>query len=432
MPNAINKKQQVRGFIWLLASFFVIFSILASVIFVSYTRTVFNSADSAINQTLSMYDSNGLLSTSDKDVKKPQPLYNNTSTRTETWLFDKNGKLIIDSNTEDTRQAALQKALQQAIKFDKATMTVKPNTYKFYGNYYRIIGFQFKKNAAKGYNQIAVHGMVTVNVTDTMDNLNNFKKVLFWSFGLFGILLVIVSYLIARRNMKPILKSWQQQQDFVNNAAHELRTPMAVIQGKLETMLTKPESTVRDQSNAIILSLSEVRRLNSLTNNMLTLAKTGSNMTTIEKESTGVKQFLENIITPYQEMAEFEEKAVTLEVDVNQAIFIDQKRIHQLLVLLLDNALKYSDAGATIAVKAGIEKKKFVLTIADTGRGISDEAKKHVFDRFYREDKTGNRQTGGTGLGLSIAEWVVHAHGGKITVADNQPQGTVFKVILPL
>ncbi|MCI2168180.1 MAG: sensor histidine kinase, partial [Leuconostoc mesenteroides] len=110
MPNAINKKQQVRGFIWLLASFFVIFSILASVIFVSYTRTVFNSADSAINQTLSMYDSNGLLSTSDKDVKKPQPLYNNTSTRTETWLFDKNGKLIIDSNTEDTRQAALQKA----------------------------------------------------------------------------------------------------------------------------------------------------------------------------------------------------------------------------------------------------------------------------------------------------------------------------------
>ncbi|MBZ1516411.1 HAMP domain-containing histidine kinase [Leuconostoc mesenteroides] len=432
MPNAINKKQQVSGFIWLLASFFVIFSILASVIFVSYTRTVFNSADSAINQTLSMYDSNGLLSTSDKDVKKPQPLYNNTSTRTETWLFDKNGKLIIDSNTKDTRQAALQKALQQAIKFDKVTMTVKPNTYKFYGNYYRIIGFQFKKNAAKGYNQIAVHGMVTVNVTDTMDNLNNFKKVLFWSFGLFGILLVIVSYLIARRNMKPILKSWQQQQDFVNNAAHELRTPMAVIQGKLETMLTKPESTVRDQSNAIILSLSEVRRLNSLTNNMLTLAKTGSNMTTIEKESTDVKQFLENIITPYQEMAEFEEKAVTLEVDVNQAIFVDQKRIHQLLVLLLDNALKYSDAGATIAVKAGIEKKKFVLTIADSGRGISDEAKKHVFDRFYREDKTGNRQTGGTGLGLSIAEWVVHAHGGKITVADNQPQGTVFKVILPL
>lgn len=432
MPNAINKKQQVRGFIWLLASFFVIFSILASVIFVSYTRAVFNSADLAISQTISMYDSGGLLSTSDKDVKHTQPVYSNSSTRTETWLFDKNGKLIIDNNVADTRQASLQKSLQQAIKFDKATMTVQPNTYKFYGNYYRIIGFKFKKNAAKGYDQIAVHGMVTVNVTDTINNLNNFKKVLFWSFGLFGILSVIVSYMISRRNMKPILKSWQQQQDFVNNAAHELRTPMAVIQGKLETMLTKPESTVRDQSNAIILSLSEVRRLNSLTNNMLTLAKTGSNMTKIEKEATNVTQFLDDIITPYQEMAEFEGKKVTLDVDVTQEIYIDKKRIHQLLVLLLDNALKYSDEGATVSVKAGIEKKKFVLSVADTGRGISDEAKKHVFDRFYREDKTGNRQTGGTGLGLSIAEWVVHAHGGKITVSDNQPQGAVFNIILPL
>lgn len=84
-----------------------------------------------------------------------------------------------------------------------------------------------------------------------------------------------------------------------------------------------------------------------------------------------------------------------------------------MLVLLLDNALKYSDEGALVSVKAGIEKKKFILSVADTGRGISDEAKKHVFDRFYREDKTGNRETGGTGLGLSIAEWVVQAHGGK-------------------
>ncbi len=78
------------------------------------------------------------------------------------------------------------------------------------------------------------------------------------------------------------------------------------------------------------------------------------------------------------------------------------------------------------------KKKKFILSVADTGRGISDEAKKHVFDRFYREDKTGNRETGGTGLGLSIAEWVVQAHGGKITVLDNIPQGTIFRIALPL
>ena len=207
---------------------------------------------------------------------------------------------------------------------------------------------------------------------------------------------------------------------------------MAVIQGKLENMLTHPESTVREQSNAIILSLSEVRRLTSLTNNMLTLAKSESNMTRIEKEPTNIADFLSRILAPYQEMAEFDGKQVLLSAHVNQPIYIDQKRIHQLIVLLVDNAMKYSEAGATVAIAASIEKRKFVLTVADTGRGISDEAKKHVFDRFYREDKTGSRETGGTGLGLSIAEWIVRAHGGKITVADNQPKGTVFRITLPL
>ena len=431
MPSIINKKQQVRGFIWLLASFFVIFSILAGVIFLSYTRTVFLSADNAINQAIRLYDNEGLLSTSENDVKKSQPIAS-SSTRADTWSFDKNGKLIVDTSVTDPRQKAMQKALQATVKFKKSTLTDKAETYKIAGNYYRVIGVKFKKNAAKSYDTIAANGLIMVNVTDTMINLAHFKKVLFWSFGLFGLLAVLVSYIISRFNMRPILKSWQQQQDFVNNAAHELRTPMAVIQGKLENMLMKPESTVRDQSNAIILSLSEVRRLTSLTNNMLTLAKSGSNMTKIEKKATNVSEFLGEIIAPYEEMAQFDGKKVTLNVDVDQEVFIDQKRIHQLLVLLLDNALKYSDEGALVSVKAGIEKKKFILSVADTGRGISDEAKKHVFDRFYREDKTGNRETGGTGLGLSIAEWVVQAHGGKITVLDNTPQGTIFRIALPL
>ncbi len=431
MPSIINKKQQVRGFIWLLASFFVIFSILAGVIFLSYTRTVFLSADNAINQAIRLYDNEGLLSTSENDVKKSQPIAS-SSTRADTWSFDKNGKLIVDTSVTDPRQKAMAKALQATVKFKKSTLTDKAETYKIAGNYYRVIGVKFKKNAAKSYDTIAVNGMIMVNVTDTMINLAHFKKVLFWSFGLFGLMAVLVSYVISRFNMRPILKSWQQQQDFVNNAAHELRTPMAVIQGKLENMLMKPEATVRDQSNAIILSLSEVRRLTSLTNNMLTLAKSGSNMTKIEKKATNVSEFLGEIIAPYEEMAQFDGKKVTLNVDVDQEVFIDQKRIHQLLVLLLDNALKYSDEGALVSVKAGIEKKKFILSVADTGRGISDEAKKHVFDRFYREDKTGNRETGGTGLGLSIAEWVVQAHGGKITVLDNTPQGTIFRTALPL
>ena len=163
MPSIINKKQQVRGFIWLLASFFVIFSILASVIFLSYTRTVFQSADNAINEAIRLYDNQGLLSTSDNNVKKSQPIVS-SSTRADTWSFDKNGKLIVDTSVTDPRQKAMQKALQATVKFKKSTLTDKAETYKIAGNYYRVIGVKFKKNAAKSYDTIAANGLIMVNV----------------------------------------------------------------------------------------------------------------------------------------------------------------------------------------------------------------------------------------------------------------------------
>ncbi|WP_143875385.1 sensor histidine kinase, partial [Oenococcus oeni] len=110
---------------------------------------------------------------------------------------------------------------------------------------------------------------------------------------------------------------------------------------------------------------------------------------------------------------------------------IDTRRVHQLIVILLDNALKYTEAKDLIKIKARREKNNLVIEVADNGRGISAEAKKHVFDRFYREEKSGNRSTGGTGLGLSIAKWIVNAFQGKISVSDNSPKGTIFKVVLP-
>ena len=427
MPNVINKQQQIRGFLLLIASFFVIFSVLGGVIYWSYTRTIFQNSDSAITQQIKQFNLAGALRDSE-DTNRKSPMLLQSNTLADVWVYDKDKHLLLDDRIPES----LQEIYRKQFKYRGNFISSRPKTVQIEGNYYRVASVEFIDNTRNNSGQLVKYGIITVNVNDTIFNLNHFKKVILWSFGTFGLLALMVSYWISLKNMKPIINSWQQQQDFVNNAAHELRTPMAVIQGKLENMLTHPESTVREQSNAIILSLSEVRRLTSFTNNMLTLAKSESNMTRIEKEPTNIADFLSRILAPYQEMAEFDGKQVLLSAHVNQPIYIDQKRIHQLIVLLVDNAMKYSEAGATVAIAASIEKRKFVLTVADTGRGISDEAKKHVFDRFYREDKTGSRETGGTGLGLSIAEWIVRAHGGKITVADNQPKGTVFRITLPL
>ena len=109
----------------------------------------------------------------------------------------------------------------------------------------------------------------------------------------------------------------------------------------------------------------------------------------------------------------------------------DADLVRQLLVILLDNALKYTPSGGSINVSAKVNKKNLVFEISDTGRGIDDPKKEKIFDRFYRTDKSRNSKTGGNGLGLSIAKWIVDEHHGKISVYDNYPTGTIFNVVLP-
>lgn len=442
MPKIINRKKQIEGFTFLALSFMAIFAILAGVIFWNYSNSIYSNSDKVLEQYVNYYRQTNLLSqptlSNNKKGQHSSPVGSFDDFRGKLLYYDKNQKQIISENVDTLAQSASAPTFKMNVPFDSLDLDLPPQTVKTSKGYIRAQAIKFKDNTlmvpSGSDNQMtyAKYAYVFVDATDTVINLRHFQDLIIWSFAFAFGLAVMFAFVISRHNMKPILKAWQQQQDFVNNAAHELRTPMSVIQGKLETMLTKPDSTVRDQSEAIILSLSEVRRLNSLTNNMLTLAKTGSNMTKIEKEPTDVASFLNKIMTPYREMGDLEGKLVELDVNVDRSVALDRKRIHQLLVLLLDNALKYSDTGATVKVSAVIEKKRLVLTVADTGRGISNEAKKHIFDRFYREDKTGNRETGGTGLGLSIAEWIVQAHNGRIIVSDNQPQGTIFKVSLPL
>lgn len=438
MTKLINRKQQIDNFATLALGLMVIFTFLAGVIFWIYTFTIYDNSDRVINQYVSYYQQSAMddgASATDpaKKTGKSVTMAHPDEFRGNMIYFDEKGNQIEGQATTGAKNVLNRKI---TLKFDKDDLGESPKTVYKNKTYLRIQAVKFKKGTVvvpggTGV-QSAAYGYVFVDVTDTVVNLKKFQDVLIWSFVWAFIFALFFAYFVSRQSMKPILRAWQQQQDFVNNAAHELRTPMSVIQGKLETMLTKPTATIREESEAVILSLSEVRRLNSLTNNMLTLAKSGSNMTKIEKEKTDIEAFVVKVLSPYVEMGSLSNKEVTVDVKVEQPVAIDRKRIHQLLVLLMDNALKYSDDGDSINVSAKVEKKRLVIAVADTGRGISAEGKKHIFDRFYREDKTGNRQTGGTGLGLSIAEWIVRAHNGKIAVIDNKPKGTIFRVTLPL
>lgn len=272
---------------------------------------------------------------------------------------------------------------------------------------------------------------VLTNTDQIVRSVDSFKNILIICMLVFAGLSILLSYFLSKRFVQPIILSWRKQQQFVENASHELRTPLTIIQSKLEGLFTKPSRTIMEESEAIALSLNEVERLSRLTNDLLLLARSDSDAVVLRKEPVAINPFLKKTLHPYQEIMEAEGKTFELELSEDRSIKADPARIQQLLVILLDNAMKYTEAGDKITVSSSYHSTDWVIRVTDTGKGITANNKNQIFERFYREDASRNRETGGYGIGLSIAEWIVSAHDGKISVSDNLPKGTVFEIQIP-
>lgn len=161
---------------------------------------------------------------------------------------------------------------------------------------------------------------------------------------------------------------------------------------------------------------------------LMDLARSDSNKYVLDKEKIDIDKLIEEVAKPYKEYVELENKKMELNLNYNKEINIDKNKISELMIILLDNAIKYTEENDTITISTYGKDGKCNIEVADTGIGISDEGLKRVFDRFYREDKARNRETGGTGLGLSIAHTIVTRHKGSIKAMHNSPKGTVFLV----
>lgn len=270
-----------------------------------------------------------------------------------------------------------------------------------------------------------------INVDGEYQLMTNFKNVIF-SAVLMGIVLsVTASYILSRYTLKPLQENIENQIEFVQNASHELRTPLTIIQAKQELLLKEPNAKIMDKSEEIILTLNETKRLTKLTKDLMILSRADSKSLKLQKESVNIDEFIENMIKPYAEIAEIEEKQLIVNFECKEEISIDTNRIYQLIIILLDNAIKYTEPGDSIEIHAFMKDNRCIIEVKDTGIGISDEGLNKVFERFYREDKARNRETGGSGLGLSIAQYIVSAHGGTIKASHNSPKGTVFIIKLP-
>ncbi|MBO1299161.1 MULTISPECIES: sensor histidine kinase [Enterococcus] len=291
----------------------------------------------------------------------------------------------------------------------------------------------FRSITKKATNQGEVaYVQVLENTNQISSSLRTFQTIMILCMIVFWLGSIGVSYYLSKLNMRPILASWRRQREFVENASHELRTPLTIIQNSLEHLFTKPNHTIIDESESIAQALSETRRLTGLTSDLLTLARNDSSQDTLTKQELRTKGFIAELVKPFQEMATIDQKEFLLDNQADINVLADPKKLHQVLVILLDNALKYTSTHDQIIVTSTNTNKDWVIHVKNTGPSISDEDKKRIFDRFYREDQARSKETGGYGLGLAIAKQLIEQHKGQLTVADHQPLGVDFKIQLPI
>lgn len=282
---------------------------------------------------------------------------------------------------------------------------------------------------------LAAPSGAVVQLAYNLDPEKNVLRNLLFLIGAGGVASLAVAVLagsfLASRALIPIQKAWDQQQQFVSDASHELRTPLSVLQVNLEQLFRHPERTAAEESRRISVMIDETRRMSKLVADLLTLARSDANPMQLVVGRIDVRELLSRVARQFQDIAAA--GGVPIEVTADEPIEMqgDEDQLHQLLVILLDNALKYTKEGriGVAAVKTGNTLK---LTVSDTGIGIAPEELPHIFDRFYRADKVRTRTTGGSGLGLAIAKSIVEAHRGTITAESEPGRGTTIHVHLPV
>ena len=239
------------------------------------------------------------------------------------------------------------------------------------------------------------------------------------------VLLSLGAVWLIRRMVRPVAEAMEKQKQFVWDASHELKTPLAVIGANAELL-----SREAGESQPLTYIRSEVERTDKLLQSLLTLARMDRGTVAAERRPFDLSRAVLSVTLPF-ESAVFE-AGKTLETDIPEGITLrgDEEMIRQLAVILLSNALKYSDAGGRIRVSLAAHGEKRVLAVHNTGPAIPKEALPRVFDRFYRVDSSHNRELPGSGLGLAIARSIVDAHHGKIAVASAEGEGTAFTVTL--
>jgi len=246
------------------------------------------------------------------------------------------------------------------------------------------------------------------------------------------IIIFFISKFFANKSIEPIKDAFDKQKRFIADASHELKTPLAVISTNVDVLLSSGEDNINGSSKWLYYIKSEIERMTKLTNDLLYLTQIDYSDIKMISSNFDFSQATQNVLLTME--AVIFENNITLNYDIepNLKIFGNIEQIKQVVMILLDNALKYTNDKGTVTVTLNKHQNNILLSVENTGDGIPKDCINQIFDRFYRVDKSRSRNKGSYGLGLAIAKAIVEQNKGKISVKSVQGVSAIFSVEFPV
>ncbi|GAF63125.1 hypothetical protein BTS2_0016 [Bacillus sp. TS-2] len=265
-----------------------------------------------------------------------------------------------------------------------------------------------------------------LDVTDSYSSLTRLRNTLLAVGGGVLIVLFLISYVFANRAIRPLQEAWEKQKQFVSDASHELKTPLSILNANLGVLFENQKETIESQLKWMDYMQKGIDRMTYLIHDLLRLARLEDKNHQRNLIPFDFSHMVRDVLAPFEAAAVAKKITFTHDISANILLKGDEEGVQHVLMILLDNAVKYANEGGNIHVSLTKIKSQIQLEISNTGSGIPDGDLQYIFNRFYRADASRKHEDGSFGLGLSIAKSTVEQMGGRIAVRSEAGKWTTF------
>ena len=289
----------------------------------------------------------------------------------------------------------------------------------------RVDGKDYKCRAGKmASNGDGLYNYV-VYMDITSDNVN-ISRIIWMSAVILAVaffVLLGMMHGLVNMQMKIYEKSINRNNQLVSDISHEFNTPLAIIKSSMAKIMAEPEEKVENVSESLVTVTHEAGRLSRMVKDMLVLSRSDNERLIVEKTNCDITAIVKEVVEPFEMMCELDHKKMIVDIEEGVAFRVDEDKLRQALIILLDNATKYTIEGESVSVRLFTTFSRYIIEVADTGDGVPQSELQNIFERFYRIDKSRTQQTGGSGLGLSIVKAIMVALNGRVYAEINDPKG---------